>query len=139
MKTNFIKKTVLLAVIAIIVVMSSSFCTKEKASNYTNKILQDSPGYYFVTAWKNNEKTAVISNIVYVTCKHGNHVTDLEIAFDSWYDKNYGNPGVEGSSINAYTYSTKSEAIKGRNEIIAKYEGNNTKTTFVNYFFLNCN
>jgi hypothetical protein len=138
MKTNFMKKTVLLAVIATTLVMSSAFSTKEKVLNYRNEILQDSPGYYFVTAWKNNEKTAVISNIVYVTCKYGNHVTSLEVAFDSWYDKNYGNPGVEGSSIKAFGYSSKEDAIEERNKIIEKYKGNNTKTTFVNYFSLNC-
>lgn len=138
MKTNFMKKSVLLAIMALTLVMSSAFITKEKEISLNNEILQDSPGYYFVTAWKNNEKTAVISNIVYVDCKYGNHVTSLEVAFDSWYDKNYGNPGVEGGSIKAFGYSSKEDAIEDRNKIIEKYKGNNTKTTFVNYFSLNC-
>jgi hypothetical protein len=112
MKTNFIKKAVLLVVITITLVMTSAFSPKQ--TNLNNEILQDSPGYYFVTAWKNNEKTAVISNIVYVSCKHGNHVTDLEVAFDSWYDKNYGNPGVEGGSIKAFGYTSKEDAIDER-------------------------
>ncbi len=131
MKTNFIKKTALAAVMALTLVMSSAFIANVKTSD-------DSPGYYFVTAWKNNEKTAVISNIVYVDCKYGNHVTRLEVAFDSWYDKNYGNPGVEGSSINAFGYETKDDAIQERNKIIDKYKYNNTNTTFVNYFSVNC-
>ncbi len=136
MKTNFIKKAAMLIIIATSLVMSSAFSPKQ--TNLNNEILQDSPGYYFVTAWKKNEKTAIISNIVYVDCKYGNHVTDLEVAFDSWYDKNYGNPGVEGGSINAHAFTTKDEAIKERNAVIEKFRHNNTETAFVNYFSLKC-
>lgn len=137
MKTNFMKKAAMLIVIAIVIVISSAFSPKQ--TNLNNEILQDSPGYYFVTAWKNNEKTAVISNIVYVNCENSNHVASLEVAFDSWYDKNYGNPGIEGGSINAYAFSTRDEANKERDKIIELYGDKNTKVTKVYNFFLNCN
>jgi hypothetical protein len=144
MKTNFIQKTVMLVIIALTLVMSSAFITKTKEQNkvttMTFKNKKNAPAYYFVTAWKNNEKeAAVISNVVYVDCKFSTNAAHVEITFDEFYDVHYGNPGVDGSSILAFVYSSRDEAIRERQEVIDKFKNNKGTTTLVSNFSVPCN
>ncbi len=144
MKTNFIQKTVMLVVMAFTLVMSSAFITKSKEKNKVNTITfknkKNAPAYYFVTAWKNNEKeAAVISNVVYVDCKFSTNAAHVEVTFDEFYDVHYGKPGVDGSSILSFVYTSRDEAIRERQEVIDKYKNNKGNTTLVSNFSVPCN
>lgn len=106
MKTNFIKKSVLLAVMALILVMSSAFITKKTTPN-----LED--GTYFFLAvsgvhQKNN--AAYVSNVIYYSENCSNQKKEVfhreaKIAFNNYLKARYNDEFPYGSNnISVHEY-----------------------------------
>lgn len=159
MKTNFIKKTVLVAVMALTLVMSSAFITKKQ-----NVKTSDDSQYIYLIAYagnQNNSNNIYISNIIeyqgYDVCG-SNYVTthsffgeagekfmanvekynNLDI--NDWkIQYQMGNGNVSYPSGYSKGFSSRAEAVKAKERYVSevKSRGNGAKV-FETYFTYKC-
>lgn len=142
MKTNFIKKTVMLAAVVVTLLLSSAFIAKEK------KVPVDYNDFYIYVYFsdKNDDnKTIYVSDAIHYEgqekCSQSyNWKPKVEKAFKAYIEANYNNVNPNYTymigSTTGYYLSSNQEANEALNEWISKEKGRGnsiTKTSF-NYY-----
>lgn len=142
MKTNFMKKTVMLTAVILTIVLNSAFITKEKKSvtDYNNFYI-----YVYFSDKNDDNKTIYVSDAIHYEgqekCSQSyNWKPKVEKAFKAYVEANYSNVNPNYTymigSTTGYYLSSKQEANTELNKWISKEKerGNSITKTSFNYY-----
>jgi hypothetical protein len=133
MKINFIKKTVMLVIIALTLVMSSAFMLPEnKQTNKTTKHLCEGKAWWY-SYYFNDRQSMIISNVYNNDCNHCDN--EISTDFKKWLIMNdYHNKNMSTDIKNIHNISEK-EVNEARTETIYNYKQKGYSVQYVNYTY----